>query len=133
LVGNYDHLTAHDLGQLVWPEAAKGFADRRRTVLDELETAIGQRRAASTIGDVWRHASLGRGATLVVEEGYHVPARLADSGELELEVDSPTSPGVMDDAVDEVINTVLAKGGRVVFVEDGELMPHGRIALILRY
>jgi hypothetical protein len=133
LAGNYDHLTAHDLGQLVWPVAARGFADRRRTVLDELGGAIGQRRAASTIGDVWRHASLGRGATLIVEEGYHAPARRGESGQLDLEVESPTSPDVMDDAVDEVINTVLAKGGRVVFVEDGELTMHGRVALILRY
>jgi hypothetical protein len=28
---------------------------------------------------------------------------------------------------------VLAKGGQVVFVEDGELAFHERIALILRY
>jgi len=40
---------------------------------------------------------------------------------------------LLDDAVDEVIETVLAKGGRVVFVDDGTLGAHSRIALILRY
>ena len=39
----------------------------------------------------------------------------------------------MDDAVDEVITAVLDKGGQAVFVEDGELAVHDRIALILRY
>jgi predicted transcriptional regulator len=40
---------------------------------------------------------------------------------------------MIDDAVDEVIEIVLAKGGRVVFVEDGALNDHKHIALILRY
>jgi len=39
----------------------------------------------------------------------------------------------IDDAVDELLETVLQKGGRVVFVDDGTLNQHGRIAAILRY
>jgi hypothetical protein len=35
--------------------------------------------------------------------------------------------------VDEVITMVLARGGQVVFVEDGELALHDRIAMILRF
>jgi hypothetical protein len=133
LDGNYDHLTAHDLGRLIWPVVREAFVDRRRAVLDQLETAAGQHRAASTLGEVWRHARLGRGALLIVEEGYHEPARITDVGLLDLQVGDPKAPGVLDDAVDEVMTTVLTKGGRVVFVEDGELAVHGRIALILRY
>ncbi len=133
LRGSYDHMTAHDLGQLIWPLVRDGFAARRREVLDQLEKTAGQHRAASTLGEVWRHARLGRGNLLVVEDGYHEPARINDMGLLDLEVDDPTAPDVLDDAVDEVITTVLAKGGRVVFVEPGELALHSRIALILRY
>jgi release factor family 3 len=133
LAGNYDHLTAHDLGRIIWPPVKSAFTDRRRDVLDQLETAAGQQRAASTLGEVWRHARLGRGSLLIVEEGYHEPARITDIGLLDLEVSDPKAPDVLDDAVDEAITTVLTKGGRVVFVEDGELALHGRIALILRY
>jgi len=32
-----------------------------------------------------------------------------------------------------MIETMLAKGGRVVFVENGALEAHRRVALILRY
>lgn len=133
LPGSYDHMTAHDLGRLIWPRVKDGFTARRLQVLDDLEAAVGQHRAASTLGLVWRLASEGRGSVLVVEEGYHEPGRLDERGQLNLRVDNPAAPGVMDDAVDEVIEMVLDKGGRVVFVEDGELGMHDRIALILRY
>jgi predicted transcriptional regulator len=39
----------------------------------------------------------------------------------------------MDDAVDEIIETVLNKQGRVVFVENGKLEEHRRIAMVLRF
>ena len=45
------------------------------------------------------------------------PARITDTGLLDLQVGDPKAPDVLDDAVDEVITTVLTKGGRVVFVE----------------
>jgi len=133
ITGNYDELSAHDLGQMVWPVAREAFVSRRLEVLDQLNKAVGAQRSSSTLGEVWREAQLGRGDTLVVEEGYHQPARVGDNGLLDLNVDDPTAPDVLDDAVDEVITAVLEKGGRVVFVEDGELEKHGRIALILRY
>jgi hypothetical protein len=133
LAGNYDHLTPHDLGRLIWPPVADGFAARRLKVLDQLATAVGGHRAASTLTEVWYHARAGRGDVLVVEDGYFVPARINNLGLLDLQVDNPAAPDVVDDAVDQVITTVLDKGGRVVFVEDGELALHGRIAIILRY
>ncbi len=133
LFGNYDHLTAHDLGLAIWPTVRDGFAAYRREVLDRLSTAVGHHRAASTLGEVWHQARAGRVETLVVEEGYHEAGRLAEQGLLEYPVADPTAADVFDDAVDEVIETVLAKGGRVVFVEDGELRQHDRIAVMLRY
>lgn len=39
----------------------------------------------------------------------------------------------MDDAVDELIEAVMTKGGKIVFVDDGTLAAHQRVALILRY
>jgi hypothetical protein len=133
LPGNFDHLSAHDLGRQIWPYVSEGFTTRRREVLQDLETAVGMHRAASTLGEVWHLAELGRGQVLVVEEGYHRPARLNQWGHLDIHVEDPTAPDVMDDAVDEVITMVLNKGGHVVFVEDGELALHDRIAMILRY
>ena len=47
--------------------------------------------------------------------------------------DDVEDPDVLDDAVDELVNIVLDKGGKVVFVENGALEAHSRISLILRY
>jgi hypothetical protein len=133
LAGNYDHLSAHDLGQRIWPEVRNAFAAQRQRVLEEMTAATGQRRLASTLGDVWHLVRLGRGDLVVVEEGYHQPARIDERGELDFQIVDPTAPDVLDDAVDEVITHALDKGGRVAFVNDGDLSIHNRIALVLRY
>ncbi|MCS7055255.1 MAG: hypothetical protein NZM18_03640 [Thermoflexales bacterium] len=131
--GNYDHLSAHDLGKLVWPVVEEAFDRRRAQVFDRLNDAIGARKFVSTIGEAWRYAHEGRGALLLLEEGYHQPARLSDDGMNILLSDDPTDLDVMDDAADVVVEEVLQKGGQVVFVPDGSLAEHGRVALILRY
>ena len=46
---------------------------------------------------------------------------------------TPLHQDVIPDAVDEVIETVLNKGGEVVFTENGQLDTYQRIALVLRY
>jgi hypothetical protein len=133
LAGNHDGTSAHEIGKLVWPPVREGLAGRRAAIFGELNAAVGGQRSASTLGEVWRMAHEGRGATLVVEEGYHEPAAVDERGMLAPIAPGQTGPEVLDDAVDEVITTVLAKGGRVVFVDDGTLEIHSRIALILRY
>ncbi len=133
LTGNYDQTSAHDLGKLVWPLVRESLAARRSAIFGELEVAVGGQRSASTLGEVWRFAQEGRGATLVVEEGYHEAAAFDERGHLRPPRADEGGAAVLDDAVDEVIETVLAKGGRVVFVDDGTLEAHGRIALTLRY
>ncbi|MFQ3567550.1 MAG: hypothetical protein SNJ59_11185 [Aggregatilineales bacterium] len=131
--GSHDKTSAHELGQLVWPLAKDKIAEQRNKVLDELGAAVGARRFASTIGEVWRMAREGRGDTLIVEEGYFCPVRVDESGMHITIAEDATAPDVIDDAVDEVIEAVLAKDGRVVFVEPGALANHQQIALILRY
>ncbi len=133
LRGNHDTTSAHELGKLIWPPVKEALAAQRKQVLDELDAAIGAQRCASTIGEVWRLAHEGRGAVLIVEEDFHYPARVAADGMGLEPIETPTDPTDLDDAVDEVIEIVLAKGGRVVFVDDGTLPQHDQIALILRY
>lgn len=47
--------------------------------------------------------------------------------------DDPSSPGVLDDAIDELAEAVLSRGGRAYFVSDGALGSHRHVAAILRY
>jgi hypothetical protein len=133
LTGGHDKTSAHELGQLVWPLVKANLDERRNEVLAELDRAVGAQRSVSTVGEVWRSAHEGRGRLLVVEEGFHFPARVDETGRYITPADDLNAPGVVDDAVDEIIETVLSKQGRVVFVDDGQLAAHQRIAMILRY
>lgn len=130
--GNYDHLSAHDLGKLLWPLVLEKMEERRQELLGELGAAVGAQRSASTLGEAWLQAQIGRVATLLVEENYHQPARLSENGMLLTLVDEP-GPDVLDDAVDDLVEVVLQKGGRAFFFGDGALAEHGRVAAMLRY
>lgn len=131
--GNYDRVSTFELAKIVWPQMEIQLTALRHQVLEDLDVAVGAQKYASTIGEVWRLAYEGRGRTLVVEENYHYPATSDESGMHITPASDAALPGVIDDAVDEVIETVLAKGGQVVFVDDGTLEQHQRVALILRY
>lgn len=133
LTGNHDQTSAHELGKLVWPLVKENLAHRRAAIFEQLDAAVGGQRSASTLGEVFRFAQEGRGAVLVVEEGYHEPATLGENGYTLLPAGEGEGAAALDDAVDAAVATVLEKGGRVVFVDDGALSIHGRIAMILRY
>jgi hypothetical protein len=101
--------------------------------MEDLGTAVGQQRVSATVGEVWRKANEGRGSLLLVEEDFHFQGMLDETGTHLLPAGDPTVAGVIADAVDEIVETVLNKGGRVVFMQNGELADFQRIALILRY
>jgi len=75
----------------------------------ELNQALGEQRVVSSIGEVWRLANEGRGRLLLVEEDFHYPAQVDETG-MHLRPDGDASaPNVIDDAVDALIETVLRK------------------------
>jgi hypothetical protein len=133
VTGSHDKTPAHELGKLVWPLVKTNLAAQRQKVLAELDKAVSQQKYVSTVGEVWRLTTEGRGQLLVVEQDFHYPARLDETGRHLLAAEDLTAPDVMDDAVDEIIEMTLSKQGRVVFVENGQLQAHQRIALVLRY
>ena len=131
--GNYDKASPSELAKLVWPLVHEKLGVQRQQVLDELEQAEHSRKCVSTIGEVWRMAKEGRGAMLVVEKGFVYPAHIDSTGTSISPASDATAPSVDDDAVDTIIETIMAKGGRVVFVDDGTLTKYQRIAMILRF
>jgi hypothetical protein len=133
LEGSHDSTSAHDLGQLAWPVMQDFMAQERAQVLEELGEAVGAKQHAAGMGEVWQMAQQGRGEVLVVEEGFHYPAQLHPSGLLMPAEEGAPDSQFMGDAVDELVECVLAKSGRVVFVQDGALREHARIAMILRW
>ncbi len=133
LKGNYDYTSTHELTELVWPLVKANRTVQVEEVLSELDAAISAQRYATSITEVWHMAQEGRGSTLIVETNFHYPARVDETGMFLTPAEDPTVPGVIDDAVDNLIETVMSKGGKVVFVDDDVLEKYQHVAMILRY
>ncbi len=131
--GNYDRANEHDLSRLIWPVVSRHIKKRRNELLEKLKNAVSAQRATSGIDEVWRFTLEGRCDTLLVEEGFHYPAALSADGRRLIKQENTKSPGTMDDAVDNLIEKAIEKGGKVYFMDDGSLGSYQRIAAVLRY
>ncbi|MEX0782153.1 MAG: hypothetical protein WD557_05845 [Dehalococcoidia bacterium] len=124
------------IAELAWPRFEEWLHAQRQVAVDEVAAAEGANRLAAGTDDAWKAARGGQGHKLVVEEGFRRPAILKRDGwELDLvpEEAAVQDRAHLDDAVDELIEMTLEKGGAVEFVDEDSLADRGRVALILRY
>jgi hypothetical protein len=136
LEGSYAQATPASIAELAWPRLQEWLDDQRHTVLSEVAQASGENLLAFGLTDAWTAAQEGRGAKLVVEDGYRQAAIVHHDGWWLVPVSddaSNTKPSHISDAVDELIEVVLEKGGQVAFVDEGALTDYSQVALILRY
>ena len=131
--GSYDKSTPHELAKLTWPVIENFMVKRKSDMIKKLEEAIGSGHFSSGIDQVWNTAFEGRGLMLLVEEGFQFPAVISEDNTILAPAEESTSPGIVDDAVDEIIEEVINRGGEVHFVDKDDLKIHNRIAMILRY
>jgi len=132
LTGNFDKAAIHEVAPQAWEIMQSVRKEQQADALRSLDNAMSAQAVVSTIEEAWKLANEGRGKLLLVEKNYHVPAILTEDGTFKL-VEEAGGTEVMDDAVDEVIESVLAMGGDVAIVDDEALSNHQRIALTLRY
>lgn len=104
----------------------------QRAILDRLIEARDRERLATGIHEVWEATQLGRVALLVVEQGFRFPAKLGRDGAL-IETGDASLPGVIDDAVDEVVEMALRYDAELRFVPDGDIGEWSRIAATTRW
>ena len=91
----------------------------------------------SGLDECWAAAQQTRPAVLAVEQGYAAPGHYFggldsadDTGDPVWQHDLEDDPFYVHDLVDDLIEAVIKRGGWVAFVEDGELVEHGRVALV---
>jgi len=131
LAGNHDRSGWTDIHAQAWPKISAWLERDHQRARQNLEQARSARRYAGGIDEVWELAQEGRIELLLVEETFDYPARLS-GGRLQVALDIE-SPDVLDDAVDDLIETVLRMGGDAMILPDGELADHDRLAAVLRY
>ena len=130
--GSHARTPLPTLARLIRPVIQDYLRSREREAL----TLLGKRSRAGAVATgmpaVWLAARAERPEMLAVEEGLFYPARVSRDGDLITPADDVEHPDVIDDAVDEVIETVLRRGGWVALVQNGALSASDRIALTLR-
>ncbi len=132
LHGSHARTSPALLATLVRPVLENYLRSRQDEALELLERRSGTGRTASGMQAVWLAARTERPEMLVVDQSFFYPARLSDDGDLVLPATDVDHPEVIDDAVDEVIEVVLQRGGWVALVDPGRLDAHDRIALTVR-
>ncbi|MGY1705776.1 hypothetical protein ACI79C_14505 [Geodermatophilus sp. SYSU D00697] len=129
------NLTRSPLATLA-PRIRQVLEAHLRSRQDEALAHLDRRRSRQAVVEgidaAWLAARRERPEMLAVEEGFTHPARLSPDGDFLTRADDVDHPDVVDDVVDELIETVLVRGGWVAFVPDGALAEHGRVALTLR-
>lgn len=132
VAGSHDATSPSAIGKLVWPVFTAGSTLKRTKALVRLSEAVKVNRHASGIAQVWRAAFEKRCQTLLVETDFEYQTDVNETGD-QLVPYTGKGPLSLDDAVDEVIEKVLADGGEVFFYETGTLDLHQQIAAVLRY
>ena len=132
VTGSHVRAPLHELARVVRPVLDTYLHSRQAEALHLLDRRIGARRAVTGMADAWFAANRERPEMLVVEDTLLYPARLAGGGHLLTPAEDVDAPDVIDDAVDELIEIVLQRGGWVALAEDGALAQHDRVALTLR-
>ncbi len=105
---------------------------RQDEALAHLDRRRSRHAVVEGIDAAWLAARRERPEMLAVEEGFGLAARLSADGDFLVPAEDVEHPDVVDDVVDELVETVLLRGGWVAFVADGALADAGRVALTLR-
>lgn len=131
LTGSHARTPLPTLVTLVRPVLDAYLRSREAEALALLDRRTGQGRAVTGMAAVWLAARTERPEMLLVDPEFFYPARLSADGDLLTPATDVHHPDVVDDAVDEVIEIVLQRGGWVALGGAEALADRGRIALTL--
>jgi hypothetical protein len=132
--GNYEDLPEPEIYKVVQPYVRNWREVKQVDLLHQLEKAMGAKKLAHGIREVWHAATHKNSRLLLVEKGYMYPARQGAEPDVIYKEEIPSDyPFYIKDAVDDVIQKVLENGGDVEFTEDDVLKEYGHIALIQYY
>jgi len=131
--GDYSAVSPADLGKVVWSVVKQVLAGANDRALDELQAAAETKTIMIGFDAVSQAVQTeGGGSSLFVEDDYHIKGSIRETeGALVLSPHVDLSE-VIDDAVDHIVEKVLAKGGNVVFLESDTMTKFQKIALVVR-
>lgn len=130
--GSFGNKNFKDFCQLAW----NAFVRNKRQEIDHaVEKLLEEDRnhVAEGVKQAWKAALEGKGLTLFVEKDFHRKAYLR-SDQFNVTLQPPEKPyKIIPDVVDNLIETIHSKNGKIVFLENDQLKDLGHLALLLRY
>ncbi len=130
--GNLTHAATDDLTARIRAVLDTYLHRRQGEALALISERTAADRVASGMPAAWLAARTARPEMLAVDESLYYPARLSDDGDTLTPADDVEHPDVIDDAVDELIELVLVRGGWIAFTTPGALDDHHGVALTTR-
>lgn len=128
---DFRHDQLQHLAAEAWELMKQNQHNTRAAAIREMKKAVNAGKVVTDLQEIWRAAGEGRGDLLITHNDYREPASITNN-QLEVNED-PTTPGVTDDIVNDIVWEVISKNGRVYFTSQPELDELGPIALKVRY
>lgn len=132
LPGTWHDTDTAQLVDQVRPLLLAYLRTRQLEALSLLTTREWEGRAVTGLQHIWTAARSAPVEMLAVEQDHFAPARISTDRTLIMGAQDLDAHGVLDDAVDEIIDMVLARGGWVALVDSGTLTAQGHMVLTLR-
>jgi hypothetical protein len=127
------HLSEHQLSLDAWPRV-KNLLDALLTQqIERFNQAIGTGHTREGLQACWRAAQEGNCLCLLVDESYHTAGFLGHDPLYLFRKPPLEEHRVITDAVDDLIELVLAKKGKVLIAEPDTLPAGKKVILITRY
>jgi uncharacterized protein YlbG (UPF0298 family) len=134
LNGSYNPLDETTFSNMVWPLVESFIHEQMIDGISEYNEKIGEGLAEKGILTVWEAVYNGRADTLLIEKNYQPKGFLINHNSWQLYLKPLVRNHiVVEDAVNRLLEALMEKNGRVLFVEDGMLSEFEHIALITRY
>lgn len=126
--------TADDLAQASFGVVEDYLRSRREEALTDLHHALASRPADVALGMAacWSAAHARIPGMLLVEHDFVCPGRPEDYGPPGAVPDPRPEDTAVHDLVDDLIEVVIARGGQLAVMDEGDLSDHGRVALLSR-
>lgn len=129
---NYSNIRHHDLELFAWLQIQSHVDKQKQQLMEDAIEKTGTGKGVYGIEKVWSCAKDGRGLLLFVERDLSIAAFITEEKRLSLQ--QPQHNSIKHpDVVNEVINEVLHKNGKVIIIEKGALHHYNGILMTLRY
>lgn len=132
--GNYEESSITQLKELLQPFVGEWKKVKQNELMHKIDEAAGKKKLAVGMKEVWRDAMQNKGQLLIVEKNFMYAAQRGGIEDVLYDVTGSTNQfSFIKDAVDDVLEKVLANGGDVEFVDEGGLEKYKHIVLINFY